>query len=415
MTQKFVINCITGRGGGGHYAAYSALRATAKRLDLPWHFQITDMDEIITQLSQAGEVKNAYEALGISGHDLYNLMVSEGWTWLWPLKMRLNKLLVKLNYEAGLKFFERYWQAQQPDLVVSVMPLYNKGLWHSLQKVRPSTPYLTVLTDFADCPPNFWFDPDIKSTLVCGTQRAVAQAKEQGISRDRIVKTSGLVVHPDFSSDKALSKSERSMQRQQLGLDPHKPTALVLFGGSGSKQMLKVAQRLAPFQDSLQVIFLTGNNPNLATHLKDYRGPQKRVVVSFTNQVSHYMRLSDFFIGKPGNVSISEVIATKLPIITECNALTMSQEKYCAQWVAQQDVGIVLSSFINVDSAVSNMLDSEKRAHYKQNLNGIENNAAFEVVELMQQMLAQQSLSQHNSSQDTPSQNIFNKLHQPIA
>ena len=171
--NEFVINVITGQGGGGHYATYHAIRAVAEQQQLPWRFQVTDMDEIITELTQQNQIQNAYEMFGFSGHDLYNMMLKSGWTWLWPLKMRLNKFLVKLNYEVGVQFFEQHWREQQPDIVVSAMPLYNKGLYEALQKAKPGTPYITVLIDFADYPPAFWMEPEIENYNVCGTEKAV--------------------------------------------------------------------------------------------------------------------------------------------------------------------------------------------------------------------------------------------------
>ncbi|MEM9905619.1 MAG: glycosyltransferase [Cyanobacteria bacterium P01_D01_bin.44] len=386
MAQKFTVNVVTGQGGGGHYATYHALRAVAEQRGLPWQFQVTDMDEMITNLSQQNQIKNAYEMFGFSGHDLYNLMVKGGWTWLWPLKMRLNKLLVKLNHDIGVKIFETYWGEQQPDLVVSVMPLYNKGLWESLQKAKPGAPYVTVLTDFADCPPAFWLDPDAGNFLVCGTQRAADQARDLGIADQRIIETSGLVIHPSFYAD-SLPEESHARQRQQLGLAPDRPTGLVMFGGNGSDVMLKIARRLETFQDQIQLIFICGHNQAQSEALRLYKGPQKRAIVGFTDAMADYMRLSDFFIGKPGNVSVSEALAMKLPVITECNVATMSQERYCAEWVSENKVGLVISTFQKIDQAVAELIRPEVYGGYRSNLARFNNQAVFEVTDGLQKIL----------------------------
>lgn len=388
MARKFIVTVVTGQGGSGHYATYHALRAVIEQWGIPVQFQVTDMDKMITNLSQQNQVKNAYEMFGFSGHDLYNLMVKEGWTWLWPLKMRLNKLLVKLNHDIGVKIFESYWREQQPDMVVSVMPLYNKGLWESLQKAKPGTPYVTVLTDFADCPPAFWFDPEAGNTLVCGTQRAATQARELGIKDARIVETSGLVIHPNFYVS-GISKENCASKRRQLGLDPERLTGLVMFGGNGSDVMLKIAKRLERFEDQIQLIFMCGHNHSVAKAIQQYSGPQKRAVIGFTDTMADYMRLSNFFIGKPGNVSVSEALAMKLPVITECNGITMSQERYCAEWVSANGVGLVIPTFQKVDQAVTTLIKPEVYERCRSNLERFDNQAVFEVADVLQKTLEQ--------------------------
>jgi 1,2-diacylglycerol 3-beta-galactosyltransferase len=386
MKSKFVINVVIGQGGGGHYATYQAIRTLAEQQQLPWEFQVTDMDAIITDLSQQNQVKNAYEMFGFSGHDLYNAMVKNGWTWLWPLKMRLNKFLVKLNHAIGVQIFEAYWREHNPDLVVSVMPLYNKGLWESLQRAKPGTPFVTVLTDFADCPPAFWIDPEIGNYLVCGTEKAVEQARSLGVEAERIIQTSGLVIHPNFYS--SLNPSQRQQERQRLGLDPDRMTGLVMFGGNGSPAMLNIAKQLEQFSDQLQLIFICGRNEALAQQLRQSQGNQKRFITTFTDDMPYYMHLSDFFMGKPGPGSISEAIAMKLPVIVESNFATLTQERYNTEWIQRKQVGLVLHSFREIQKAVGKLLQPETFARYRDNVAAINNQAVFETLEVLQKLLA---------------------------
>ena len=382
--SQYVINVITGQGGAGHYATYHALRAIAKQRQLPWQFQVTDMDEIIFKLSQQNKVKNVYDLFGFSAHDLYNSMVKKGWTWLWLLMMRLNKLLVKLNYKTGVSLFEQRWREQQPDLIISVMPLFNKVIWESIQKAKPGTPVVTILTDFADCPPAFWSEPETGNYLVCGTEKAVQQARLLGVKEDCIINNSGLVIHPNFYQPVSWN---RGSQRQKLGLNPDCLTGLVMFGGNGSQVMLDIAQRLECFQDKLQLIFLCGRDRELATALRQSQGRQKRFITNFTKDIPYYMHLADFFIGKPGNVSISEAMAMKLPIITEGNTLTMVQEKYCCEFIREKDVGIVISNFRRIEQAVTKLIQPENYARYRANLNNLNNQAVFEAVDFLQTIL----------------------------
>ncbi|MEM7593565.1 MAG: glycosyltransferase, partial [Cyanobacteria bacterium P01_A01_bin.83] len=384
---KYVINVITGQGGAGHYATYHAIKTVVEQRQLPWQFQVTDMDEIIPKLSQQNKVKNVYDLFGFSAHDLYNSMVKKGWTWLWLVMMPLNKLLVKLNYKTGISLFEQRWREQQPDLIISVMPLFNKVIWESIQRAKPGTPVVTILTDFADCPPAFWSEPETGNYLVCGTEKAVQQARLLGVKADRIIKNSGLVIHPNFYEPVSW---DRGSERQKLGLNPDCPTGLIMFGGNGSQVMLDIAQRLECFQDKLQLIFLCGRDRELASALCQSKGKQKRFITTFTKDIPYYMHLADFFIGKPGNVSISEAMAMKLPIITEGNALTMIQEKYCCELIKEKDVGIVISNFRDIKQAVTKLIQPENYARYRANLNNFNNQAVFEASDFLQTILKQQ-------------------------
>jgi UDP-N-acetylglucosamine:LPS N-acetylglucosamine transferase len=152
--------------------------------------------------------------------------------------------------------------------------------------------------------------------------------------------------------------------------------------------MLDIAKRLEHFGDKLQLIFLCGRNEELVTAIKELPGIQKRFAIAFTQDVSYYMHLADFFIGKPGPGSISEALAMKLPIVTECNLSTLIHEKYNAQWVREKEVGLVVRDFRSIDKAVEQFLDPQIFARYRANVSALNNRAVFELCDLLQQILA---------------------------
>lgn len=364
---------------------YNALRAVVEQRQLPWEFSVTDIDEIADNLANQKQIVSAYKLFGFSGHDLYNLMLKSGWTWLWPLKMRLNKLLVKLNHDVGVKFFEQYWREQQPDLVVSVVPLYNKGLWESVQKAKPGTPVVTIIGDYADYPPAFWLEPEIGNYFICPTEKTGEQAHSIGVKDEQIIQTSGTIVHPRFYEP---INVDRRAERQRLGLNPDCLTGLVLFGANGSKVMLEIAKRLESFGEKLQLIFICGRNEELAQALCESQGIQKRFVTTFTKEIPYYMHLADFFINKPGACSISEALVMKLPMITERNFSTLVHERYNADWVEEKEVGLVVSNFHNIDRAVKKLLEPENLARYQANIAAVNNQAVFEICDRLQKILA---------------------------
>lgn len=384
--KKLSINIVTARYGGGHYATYEALSSVINQQQLPWVLRVSDVGEMVVRLTEQKKIVDVYKLLfGTTGDELYNRILKSGETWLHPLMMRLNKYLIKLNYDIGVSIFEEYWREQQPDLVISLVPLYNKGLWESLQRGKPGTPVVTILIDFADFPPSFWIEPETGNYIVCGTEKAVEQARSLGVKEELIVKTSGMVIHPRFYQP---LMGDRNTERQRLGLDPDCLTGVVLFGGYGSKVMLDIAKRLECFQQKLQLIFLCGHNQEVASALTESQGIQKRFVTTFTEDIPYYMHLADFFIGKPGSGSISEALAMKLPVIVERNFATLMQERYNTDWIQQQKVGLVIPSFRKIAWAVEQFLQPENFARYRANVAAVNNQAVFEIPDILQKILA---------------------------
>lgn len=254
------------------------------------------------------------------------------------------------------------------------MPNFNRALFAACP-----APFVTVMTDLADLPPSFWIEPGQDQHLVCGTARAVAQARAAGYPAARVHATSGMILRPAFYAPAA---ADRAAQRTSLGLHATQPVGVVMFGGHGSKVMRSIAQAL----DDVPLILLCGHNQALLAALRALPARAPRVLVGHTHDVARYLRLADFFIGKPGPGSLSEALHCGLPVIVTRNAATMPQERYNTDWVQAQGVGRVLPSFRGIRAAVDGLL-AELPA-LRANVQRLDNRAVFEVVELLARLLA---------------------------
>jgi UDP-N-acetylglucosamine:LPS N-acetylglucosamine transferase len=244
-----------------------------------------------------------------------------------------------------------------------------------------------VLTDLADYPPHFWIERQ-PQFFICGTERAVQQARALDHAPQRIFRASGMILHPRFYEQIPL---EQNAERERLGLRPGVPTGLVLFGGQGSRVMLEIVERLDRARLKVQLILLCGRNEALVSEFRRRRTRIPIVIEGFTAEVPYYMRLADFFIGKPGPGSISEALAMRLPVIVECNAWTLPQERYNAEYIREKQVGLVLSSFRKIAPAVAQLLCSENLNLFRQNAARLENRAVFEIPEMLDRILQARS------------------------
>ena len=271
-------------------------------------------------------------------------------------------------------------------MAVSFVPHFNRALYESFHRVYPGRPFVTVLTDVADFPPHFWIEPNQKQYFVCGSKRAVKQAHELGHSDDHIFRASGMILHPRFYEAPV---EDRVGERKRLGLRPDLPTGLILFGGHGSKVILEIAERLDRSPLELQLIVICGKNDKLAAALRARKFRFPIFVEEFTTRVNYYMQLADFFIGKPGPGSLSEALAMRLPVIVERNAWTLPQERYNADWILENEAGVVLQSFRGINKAVAQLIEPAALARYRDNTSAMKNQAVFEIPRFLKRILEQ--------------------------
>lgn len=323
---------------------------------------------------------------GIPFQDIYNIMLRRGWTLGSAQLIPVMHLLIRMFHEKQVKILEDFWRSHPADLVVSMIPHYNRALKESLEKSRPGTPFITLLTDIADYPPHFWIERQ-DQYVICGSERAADQARQIGIGAERILRVSGMILHPTFYAEPHL---DRRAQRIRLGLKPEAPTGLVLFGGEGSGEILNIAKALNRAEREIQLILICGRNQELARELRAMKAQVPMYIEGFTREIPFYMELSDFFIGKPGPGSISEALSKRLPVIVQRNAWTMAHERYNADWVDERGVGIVVRSFSReIAGAVDRILAPENYRRFRANAAAIHNRAVYEIPELMGQAMAQ--------------------------
>ena len=165
------------------------------------------------------------------------------------------------------------------------------------------------------------------------------------------------------------------------------PTGIVLFGGYGTWKMLDIVRQINRSSLQVQLILICGRNEKLAQALRKEPTRIPIHVEGFTTQIPYFMTLSDFFIGKPGPGSISEALSKRLPVIIDCNAWTLPQERYNAQWVREKEVGIVVQSHRQVAGAVAELLKPGELEQFRARAAAMDNRAIFEIPAIFEKIL----------------------------
>jgi hypothetical protein len=391
-----IVEIIYFDAGGGHRNAMNAIARRIERHQPGWIVRPVDLQKVLEPIDPVHRltqrVSQSLHRLLVpvapkfhfapwQAQDIYNNALKRGATQGLGTILPILQAFVRgfsSEIEALLVARWRDPALERPDLVVSVIPNFNRPIFRALRSFAEDIAYATIITDMVDYPPHFWME-DQDQFMICGTEKAFRQAQSSGFyAADKMFQVSGMILKEAFYT----AATPASPSLRDLGLEAGKPTALIMFGGNGSlRASHTILGRFEAAGLDLQTIVLCGNNRKL---LESLQGRPRCHAVGFTDAVADYLRIADFFIGKPGPGSISEAVHMNLPVIVERNASTLPQERANVDWIREHDVGLVVKSFRKeIAAATRRMIDDlpRFRANIGKHLSA--NTAVFEVVDVL--------------------------------
>ena len=364
--------------GGGHRNAAVALQTVIAQQNRPWQVDLVQFQDLTDHLDILRKLT------GIRIQEQYNTLLRNGWTLGATQLLRVLQTTIRVFHRPLVKLLTKHFQKQPADLLISVIPHFNREIAEAWSSCYRGRPFATILTDLADFPPRFWIEPVNEQCVICGTERAVEQARQMGKDPSQIFATSGMILRPDFYQE---DHTDPVALRRELNLQPDRTTGVLLFGGFGSKVMYEIAERLEAADLPLQLIVICGRNEKLAEEFRAKAWKMPLKVMGFTKEVHRLMRVADFLIGKPGPGSVAEAMVRRLPVILECNAWTLPQERYNTEWVKEKRVGMVLKNFGEIVRGVKQLLEPGRLVEFRRNTEKLNNRAVFEIPEILAKLL----------------------------
>jgi UDP-N-acetylglucosamine:LPS N-acetylglucosamine transferase len=367
-------------GGGGHRNAAVALQSIIAQQQRDWQVELVQFQDLTDQLDVLRKLT------GIRIQQQYNILLQNGWTLGSTYLLRVLQTTIRFFHRPLVRLLEKFWRERPADLLVSVIPHFNRQIFESWNNTYPGRPFVTLITDLADFPPRFWIEPIPEQFVIAGTEKAAEQARALNHDDAHVFRTSGMILRPDFYLP---DNSDPVALRKEMGLRADLPTAIVLFGGHGSKVMYDITERLDAAGMPVQLILICGRNEELAAKLRARQWKMPVHIIGFTKEVHKLMRSADFLIGKPGPGSIAEAIVRQLPVLIECNSWTLPQERFNAEWVTEKRFGIVLKSFRDVVEGVRQMLEPATLSEFRESVAAQQNRAIFEIPEILAKLLGE--------------------------
>lgn len=232
-----------------------------------------------------------------------------------------------------------------------------------------TTPLYGILTDFI--PHAYWVHEAVDGYMV-GSDEARDWLVRAGVPAAKIQVT-GIPVDPVFAVPPAPSHHGVTGQdgtsrpawpagrRVELGLEPHLPVILVMGGGQGLGPIEQVVKSVDAGPQPCQLVVVTGTNAALRRRLRKAAPAFRRrvVVLGHVPYVHELMRLATLIVTKPGGLTTSEALATRLPLVIV--APIPGQESKNTQCLLQRRAAVHADTWEAVPETVSRLLKDPER------------------------------------------------------
>lgn len=249
---------------------------------------------------------------------------------IWIISFLIFLIILKKRGKKINSQIDKLLLETKPDMVISTIPLVNKLLCERISIYSEGLKLHTIVVDFCQPFPRIWLQSK-KQVIYGWDRRLMKQAKDFGISQSNIVNLGGQLISPKL---KEVKRNERN----------NAFIVFVIWGGNGSKRVLKYAQQLEKTDNKIEINYIVGHNENLYNNLYKILRKNNSKIYKFFSDVTNIYSKSNLIIGKPGPGLISESIFTNVPLLLELNRKTLIQERYNAKWAKAVGVALLFKS-----------------------------------------------------------------------
>ena len=260
------------------------------------------------------------------------------------MRERMRRGLERMNVRALMKAVDAF----APDAIVCTHFLPAELLAHRIRRRRMDCPVWVQVTDF-DLH-RMWVQEGMAGYFA-GSEEVAFRMRAQGIPSHRIHVT-GIPVMPAFGE-----QHEREECARGFGIDPARRIVLLMGGGAGLGSLADVAVRLLGIESDFQLVVLAGRNALALSALQELaqQYPGRLYPLGFTDRVDRLMACADIAVTKPGGLTVSECLASGLPMIL--NSPIPGQEERNADFLLEQGVALKASDPVTLEYRVRYLLE----------------------------------------------------------
>ena len=321
---------LSAKTGGGHMRAAQALEAVIKERDPNNEVMTVDGLEYVNHYFNKAVVKG-YKFSAMKLPKMYGMLYRVSNT-----DKTTYKIVQKTNSHFAKKFIPLLADFK-PDVMVSTHPFMSIMCSSLREKLITNIPLISIVTDFSVHAS--YINPGVSEYIVSSAEM-VDNMEKLGIDRS-LVHPVGIPIPPVF-----FEKDEHKEEHlKELGFNPELSTVLIMAGSFGLTDILKIYESLNDLDIDFQIIVITGKNQKLFNAFNTIikNNPDMRVgdtqvnfevhdesslrrenkikltkrtkLIYFTDEVQNYMHIADLIITKPGGLTVTESLASCLPMV----------------------------------------------------------------------------------------------------
>ncbi|PIQ84528.1 MAG: hypothetical protein COV75_01790 [Candidatus Omnitrophica bacterium CG11_big_fil_rev_8_21_14_0_20_63_9] len=324
----------------GHHRASCAIEQTIKRLDPGATVVAVDAFQYTSRFVRSA-ISHSYFSLIRHQPDVWEYLYDNP-----TVHRRVQQLRTLLHrYHAGK--FRQLLETVRPD-VIACTQAYPCGVVADFKKhYNYRTPLIGVLTDYA--PHLYWFH-DTVDVYVVPSEQVKQRFITRGVESQR-VRVFGIPIDPQFTEP-----VDRDAVARSLGLDPGRPTLLIMGGGGGFGRIREIVTSLDSLPYPCQLVVLLGTNRTLRTWFQAQHFRHRVVPLGYTSDVHRLMEVATILVSKPGGMTTSEALAKQLPLVI-VNPIP-GQEAYNARFLLSQGAAVQAASIDMVRQTVRDLLEN---------------------------------------------------------
>ncbi len=363
--------------GGGHMSAANAIKEYL--LDNKCSAEVVDALEYINPILNK-TITETYEYIATKNPLLWKMIYNSS------NKKSFNKLINIVTSLIGKKLMPLL-EEQKPDAIITTHPFTTEMISKLKSDNKISVPLICIMTDYA--PHRTWINEKVDAYIVANRDMAYPMA-EMGVDPEKIYPF-GIPVDDSF-----FSKLDEDKIINELGFKRNIPTILIMAGSYGLANIEKIYSQLREIKSEFQIIIITGKNQKLYDRMqkvienknfskrrfilsklsnltlkfnkhpyvlkkiirKKKQYPKKTKIIYYTNEVNKYMFISDLIITKPGGLTVSEALASGLPMALY-DAIP-GQEEENEEFLVSNNMAIKLDPKESIKEKIEHLLEHPK-------------------------------------------------------